>query len=83
MSRNYAREYARYQGKPAQIRRRSMRNKARRLMLKKYGKSVLRGKDIHHVHGVGKGNASTNLRVVSVRKNRSYPRDSRSRPKRR
>ncbi len=50
MARNYAREYARFQGKPEQIRRRSMRNKARRAAIKRYGKSALRGKDVNHTN---------------------------------
>lgn len=50
MARNYAREYRLYQGKPEQIRRRSMRNKARRAAIKKYGKAALRGKDVNHTN---------------------------------
>lgn len=46
--RDYKKEYANYQGKPEQIRNRSNRNKARRLMIKKHGESAVKGKDIDH-----------------------------------
>jgi hypothetical protein len=54
-----------------QTERRSSRNKARRKMSKKVGKSALRGKDVHHKDGNPKNNSRKNLRVSSVRKNRS------------
>ena len=51
MARNYAKEYANYHSKPAQIKKRSSRNKVRREALAS-GK-VKKGDnlDIHHVDG--------------------------------
>lgn len=79
MPRNYKREYANYQGRPAQIRNRALRNAARRKMVKKHGKAKLRGKDVDHKHGIGRGNSKGNLRILSKHKNRSYRRDSKGR----
>ena len=42
--RDYKKEYANYQGKPEQIKKRASRNKARSLLAQKYGKSALNGK---------------------------------------
>jgi hypothetical protein len=50
MARDYAKEYARYHSKPAQIKRRAARNKSRRVAVKKYGKAKLRGKDVNHTN---------------------------------
>ena len=49
--RDYAKEYREYQGTSAQIKRRARRNMARRLMIRKYGKARLRGKDVDHKDG--------------------------------
>ena len=68
MARNYKREYANYQGKPEQIKRRSQRNTARRKAEKagKVHKGV--GKDVHHVtHNT----ASSKVRVISASANRA------------
>lgn len=54
-----------------QTERRSSRNKARRKMAKKVGKSAIRGKDVHHKDGNPRNNSRGNLRVSSVKKNRS------------
>lgn len=48
--RNYAEEYARYHSKPAQIKRRALRNKSRRQATKRLGKAKLRGKDVNHTN---------------------------------
>jgi hypothetical protein len=72
MARNYRAEYDRYQGKPSQIKRRSMRNKARRKLAKKVGKAKLRGKDVHHKRGMH--NSMGNLAAISPSKNRSFKR---------
>lgn len=81
MARNYAKEYANYQGKPEQIANRSNRNKARRAMVAK-GVDV-RGKDVDHKTPIAKGggNGSGNLRAVSPSANRSFPRTSGARMK--
>lgn len=67
--RNYKKEYADYQGKPEQIKRRSNRNKARR-KLKKAGVNVA-GKDVDHKNHNPMDNRRGNLRVLSKSANRS------------
>lgn len=64
--RNYAKEYANYQGKPEQIARRSSRNKAAR--------KRKCGGDVDHIDGNPKNNAAGNLRCASAGKNRSFAR---------
>jgi hypothetical protein len=73
-TRDYAKEYREYQGTPEQIRNRSERNKARRLMEKKVGKAALAGKDVDHKKMIKHGgtNAAGNLRVASVKTNRGW-----------
>lgn len=70
MSRDYKKEYANYQGKPEQIKRRSSRNKARRLAIKKHGKAAVNGKDIDHKDRNPHNNSSSNLRIQSKKENR-------------
>lgn len=69
--RDYKKEYANYQGLPEQIRHRARRNRARRLMIKKYGKKRLRGKDVDHHDGNPMNNSFKNLRITSVHYNRA------------
>jgi len=69
--RDYGKEYREYQGTPEQIRRRARRNRARRLMIKKFGKSRLRHKDVDHKDGNPHNNSYSNLRIMSKAKNRS------------
>lgn len=80
MARNYAAEYDNYQGSPEQIKKRSMRNKARREMEKKGLVHKGDGKDVDHKTPLvkGGGNGSGNLRVVSASANRSFPRTKRA-----
>lgn len=77
MARNYKKEYANYQGTPEQIKKRSMRNKARRKMMKAGKVKKGDGKDVDHKKPISKGgsNAPSNLRVQSDNENRSFPRD--------
>jgi len=77
--RNYAKEYANYQGKPEQIKNRAKRNAARAKLMKEGRVHKGDGNDVDHKHGVGAGNGSGNLRVQSKSENRSYPRDSHGR----
>lgn len=75
-TRNYAKEYANYGGKPEQIKNRAERNAARAALEKK---GVVRkgdGKDVDHRTPIVKGgtNAPSNLRAVPASQNRSYPR---------
>jgi hypothetical protein len=69
--------YAEYQGRPDQIKKRSERNKARRLMEKKLGKVAIAGKDIDHKVAMRNGGTSkpSNLRVRSVAANRGDTRN--------
>lgn len=70
MSRDYKKEYSKYQSSPAQIKARSNRNKARRLMIKKHGKAAVKGKDIDHKNGNPMNNSPRNLAITSVKYNR-------------
>jgi len=67
-------KYKRYHSSPLAIQRRSARNKARRLAAKKYGKSVIEGKDVDHINTNTGGKlvtSSSNIRVVPISVNRS------------
>ena len=66
--RNYKEEYGTYHGKPAQIKNRAARNKARKQMGLKNGD----GKEVDHKKALSKGGANSkkNLRVVSKKANR-------------
>lgn len=59
-----------YAAQPEQKKRRAQRNKARRAAIRKYGKSALKGKDIDHKDGNPMNGCKSNLRVMSVRRNR-------------
>lgn len=67
--RNYGQEYADYHGKPKQIANRATRNAAVAKLDRK-GKSTTDGREVDHKEGVSKGNARSNLRVVSKLTNR-------------
>lgn len=71
MARDYKKEYENYHKKPAQRKRNDSRKKARRLMIKKYGKKALKGKDVDHKDRNPKNNSMSNLRIQSKSKNRS------------
>jgi len=68
--RNYAKEYANYQGTPEQIARRSSRNKARRVM----GDKTKIGMDVGHKDNNPLNNDPKNLRNEDPSKNRREPR---------
>jgi hypothetical protein len=76
MPRNYAKEYANYQGKPEQIANRAKRNAARAEMEKKGVVMKGDGKDVDHRKPIAKGggNGSGNLRAVPKGQNRSFAR---------
>ena len=82
MARNYAKEYANYHSRPEQIKRRSARNKARRLAIKMGKAKVGDGKDIHHRDGNPMNNKNVNLRLMSKSANRSFARTKTARKKR-
>ena len=67
--RNYRKEYDDYHCKPEQIKRRNARNKARAKM-KAAGYNV-NGKDVDHKDGNPLNNSKRNLRVTSIKYNRS------------
>lgn len=72
--RDYKAEYARFHGKPEEIKKRAKRNAARAEMVKTHGKAALSGKDIDHKTPLrnGGGNAKSNLSVSSVHRNRGW-----------
>jgi hypothetical protein len=74
MARDYKKEYANYQGKPEQIKRRASRNAARALLEKKGKVHKGDGKDVNHRSGNPMSNKVSNLQVESKSANRSYPR---------
>jgi len=76
--RNYAKEYANYQGKPEQKKNRTKRNAARNTMEAKGIVSKGDGKHVNHVTPLsrGGGNAPSNLTVKTEANNSSYPRTS-------
>lgn len=67
-----------YNSTPENIRKRSLRNKARRIMKDKVGAAAIAGKDVDHKRPVrsGGGNGGGNLRVQSPHKNRGWRRDT-------
>lgn len=73
--RNYAAEYAAYQGTPAQIKQRAARNKARRDYEKVNG-NLPSDVDVDHKVALSKGGTSklSNLRAVTDNANRSFAR---------
>jgi hypothetical protein len=76
MARNYAEEYAKYQGTPQQIHNRSLRNQARAKLIKAGVVKKGDGKDVGHIKALGKGgtNRRSNLEPQSVATNRSFAR---------
>lgn len=62
-----------YQSTPDQIRKRVMRNKARRAAMKAGRVKKYDGKDVDHIKPLSKGggNSKKNIRVVSKSKNRA------------
>ena len=78
MARDYKKEYANYQGKPAQVKKRASRNSARAKL--SAGGAVRKGdgKDVYHKDGNPKNNKRSNLAVTTKAKNRSFPRNSRA-----
>jgi hypothetical protein len=75
MARDYKKEY-KYHGTPKQRKRRAARNRARYKMIKRRGKAALKGKDVHHKHGMS--SASSNLAVISKHRNRGYRRSAKN-----
>ncbi len=76
--RNYRKEYDNYHKKPEQRKRNDARKQARRKMKKLYGELAIRGKDVDHKDRNPKNNSPSNLRLSSVKKNRSRNGSSRT-----
>lgn len=72
--RDYKHEYNSYHAKPEQVKKRAMRNQARREMMEEGRVHKGDGKDVDHKRPLRSGgsNAKTNLRVESVAKNRGW-----------
>lgn len=80
--RDYADEYARYQGTSEQKLKRAKRNSARNTMAKAGKVRKGDGKDVDHKRTLKSGgtNSIKNLRVLDKSKNRGFPRDSKNKP---
>jgi hypothetical protein len=75
--RPYNKEYADYQGKPEQIKKRAERNKARATLMKEGKVRKGDGMDVAHVKAVDKGGSiKDGLKVEKASVNRSFKRDS-------
>ena len=74
--RDYKKDYAKYQGRPEQIKNRSTRNKARAMLAKAKGAAAVEGKDVAHSKALSKGGKNTlsNLFAQDKSKNRSFKR---------
>lgn len=74
--RDYAQEYANYDGTEAVKKRRAERNKARRMMTQAGLVHKGDGKDVDHITPLTKGGTTTrsNLRVKTASDNRSFDR---------
>mgnify|MGYP003144055896 CR=1 FL=1 len=66
--RNYKKEYTNYHSRPKQVRNRTMRNAANRLIGQK-------GMDVHHIDGNPKNNSKRNLALKPKSQNRSFRRN--------
>jgi len=69
--RKYSEYDKKYQAQPKQVAKRVARNAARRMMIKKKGKSAVKNKDIDHSDGNPRNNSLTNLKIITKAKNRS------------
>lgn len=76
--RNYEGEYENYQGEPEQIKKRASRNKARATLMKAGRVKKGDGKDVDHSNGNPLDNSKKNLRVTTLKSNRSFPRNSKA-----
>lgn len=66
----FKKEYKKYYSSPEAIKKRSNRNKARRLMIKAKGKNALKGKEVDHKDGNPMNNSRRNLQITSRGYNR-------------
>jgi hypothetical protein len=77
-TRNYKKENANYKSRPEQVKKRTSRNKARRMAMKAGLVRKGDGKDVDHKNGNPLDNRKTNLRVRAASKNRSFPRNKKA-----
>lgn len=75
------RAQAKYNSKPEQKKRRAQRNAARRKMIAAGKARKGDGKDVAHLNNNPKDNRSSNLKMQSKAKNRSFPRNSKAQRK--
>lgn len=76
-NRNYAREYKLFQSSTKAKKERALRNKNRRKFEREGRVHKGDGKEIDHIRGIEAGNGKSNLRVVSMKTNRSKKEKSR------
>ncbi len=76
--RNYREEYDRYQGKPSQKKKRASRGRARYKLMKKGRVRLGDGLDVAHSDNNANNNKSSNLKVQSKAKNRSFKRNKKA-----
>ena len=79
--RNYRKEYDNYHSREKQKKNRAARNASRALMIRNGKASKGDGKDVHHKDGNPRNTESSNLRVTSKSKNRSFSRTRTARKK--
>jgi hypothetical protein len=74
--RDYKKEYEKYAGRPSEIHKRVLRNKARRALAAKGLVHKGDGKDVDHIKPLSEGGSGrlSNTRVRSAHANRSYHR---------
>lgn len=72
MARNYTYD-TKYESSPLQRKHRALRNKARRLLIKKYGKKAVENKDVDHIHHITGSNPNrlSNLQILTKHANRA------------
>lgn len=72
--RDYKREYLSFHGKPEEIKKRAERVMARRQMIKEGKAHKGDGLDVDHIKPIRDGgtNAPSNLRMLSVKRNRGW-----------
>ena len=76
--RNYVQENTNYKSRPEQVAKRTSRNAARRAAIRQGVAKKGDGKDVDHKNGNPLDNRPANLRVVTAKRNRSFPRNKKA-----